>query len=637
MNARGIGGAVAAAVCAALLAPGAPARAAADDYSILIGDLRNHTILEMDPAVPNWNSAAAVKWEWAPTAARGFSAAELAGFRGGNDFRLRRTATGAQRVVVVDGAGLATVIGYGGADDKKRIWAHKAPAADNRHSIELLPDGNVAVAATGGSGYVRVYAASQGPSATAYGEYVLAGAHATLWDPQFDRLWVAGDVDTAAGPRGALISLEVGGPASAPVLREDRRVVLDSQWAHDVSAHESDPAKLWVTTNARTYLYDKVTGTFAAPGAAWDRPFVKAVGSQPSGQVVQTMVDVRKNPQGACYLNNPNDSFRDWCTETVDFFGPDSRRTRSGAAIYKARVMSPYYSVADEALRGRVRDVTRNAAGAWAAPTAFDNNANIRRSAAAATPDGRLHAVSLVHASGVWYKSREASGTINSAAKIDDNTQISEVAIAADADGNLHVFTLVPGGGVWYRKRTGGVWAEHSTQIDQNGSVSAIAATVSPSAGTVHVLTVVPGSGVWHRTGSTAGVFRSSAKIDENGTLAGVSAAALPDGTVHAFTVTHWGSVFHRVRTAAGAWQSSAAVPTRAGTGQVTALAAAGWPGTALELVTVRSGLGLWHQARGGGTWPSPTRIDGDASVLDAFAVPLTDGTLHVGKISEIS
>ncbi|GIF16028.1 DUF6528 family protein [Actinoplanes teichomyceticus] len=630
--------------CATLAAPAGPAVAATGDHLILAGDHRSHRILALDPAVTDWNDPGAVKWQWAPTTGLGFTAAEAQGFVGGNDFRLRDTA-GGRRVVVVDGGGLVTVVSY---PSGVRVWANRdaTAAADNRHSAELLPDGNVAVAASN-AGHVRVYAASQGPGATTYGSFALPGAHAALWDPQIGRLWVAGDtqVTNSAGQTvwtGVLTALEVTGSPAAPGLREDvsRRQVLDSQWAHDVSADAQDPGKLWVTTNARTYRYDKATRRFQAAGAAWDRPFVKAVGTQPSGQVVETMIDVQKSPQGACYLTN-TENFRNWCTDTVDFFGPDMRRTRTGAAFYKARVMNPAYSADDQSLRGKVWDRTRPAAGDWSgAATQIDGNAAIRDVAATATPDGRMHVVTLVPGSGLWARTRGADGGwTGSATQLDTNGSVSDVALTGDSAGRLHLFALIPGSGVWYRKRTAaGDWDDHAVKIDDNASIATVAAAASPVANTVHVFGLIPGSGVWHRSGTTAGVWDAGAeKIDANGELADVSAAALPDGTLNVFTVTHGGSVFHRVRSAGKVWQSSTPVPVDATKGQVTGVAAAGWPASTLELVTVRSGLGAWLQTRAGGTWPAAAAIDTDGGTLCAYAVHLTDGSFHVGKITEIS
>lgn len=647
----------AAALCAAplvLSAPVAPAVAAADDYPILAGDLKSRQLMVLDPTVTDWNSSSAVKWTWAPTAGRGFSSSEVAAFNGGSDFRLRNVATGSgQRIALSDTWGLAAVISYPAGH---RIWATAVPGVDNLHSVELLPNGNVAVAASG-AGYIRVYAASQGANATAYGEFPLKNAHAALWDPQINRLWVGGD-EPKIGPdgnpmigsdgqpvmTGVLTTLEIAGSPAAPILREDvsRHVQLATAYTHDVSAYYHDTEKLWITTGSRAYLYDKVNETLSpAKSAGADRKSVKSIGNQPSGTVVETMIDKDKTPQGRCYTDNTA-SYRDWCTDTVDFFGPDTKRTRTGAAFYKARVMSPYYSAVDASLRGKVWDQTRDSTGQWvSSPMQVDGNASISRAAAAALSDGSIHLITVLPSSGLWYRVRDASGTWQShATQIDGNGAITEAAVAGGPDGALHVFGLIPGSGIWYRKRSAvGVWDNSAQKVDTNGNLTNIAAAVDPD-NTLHLFGFLPDSGIWYRKRSPAGVWDTSAqKIDDNGNLAAITAAALSDKTVHIFGLTEYGSVWHRTRSAAGTWTaSSVRVPTDDTSGKVLNLSAAGSPGPRLELSTVRSGLGVWLQAQAAnGSWPAATKIDDETSGLQTYAVGLPDGTLHVGKIPEIS
>jgi Family of unknown function (DUF6528) len=615
---RVAGAALAALLCGSALSVVVPstASAATADFPVLAGDQNTDKIYRLNPATWTWDS-----WTWAPTAARGYSDTEIADFNGGNDFRVRNTPAG-QRLVVVDGRGLATVATY---PDGNRVWANKGSGADNRHSIELLPDGNVAVAASTG-GYVRVYATSS----TATASYALEQAHAALWDPQIQRLWVAGSPGYGtAGEYQLLTALEVTGPASAPGLRVDpsRTLTIPGNDAmHDVSADITDPDRLWLTTNQRVYTYDKVTRQLTTI----NRGAVKSVGVQPSGQTVETRADRYKTPPGGCTAVNT------WCTDTLDFYGPDRTVTRAGMQFYKARPASPYYSAEDVALRGRVFDRAGDTV------TRIDGNASIGRIAAAAGADGRLHALTLIPGSGLWSRSRDTDGTWESTAtQIDESARITDAAIAAGPDGTLHAFTLIPGAGVWYRKRPAGQsWDASSTKVDSGTDLTSIAAVVNPVTKRPHLLTA-GASGVQDRSASAAGVWSTTALlVDTNASIADVAAAALPDGSLHVFTVTAWGSVYHRTGTDT-AWNGSAA-PVPGGTespatGQVRALAAAGWPANRLDLVTVRSGLGLWSQSRTGSSWPAPARLDADPGALQAYAAQLADGTLHTGRIAELS
>ncbi|MEO3806283.1 DUF6528 family protein [Nonomuraea sp. B1E8] len=613
---------------AGLVVPAGGAAAAPGDYWVAGGDQTGRRLLAFDPAVTDWNSSAAVKWSWEPSVTPGrFSGDEVSAFGLIADFKLRTRPSGAQSVVVAAGGGrgIAAIVSY---PEGVRQWARILPG--NLHAAELLPDGNIAVAASTG-GYVRVYASSQGPNAATYAEFELTDAHAALWDPAIRRLWVIGQ-DPASGQH-ILTALAVEGTPARPTLREDiqRRAVLPTGGGHDVYGHATDPGKLWLTTGSAAYLYDKATKTFDGdlPGGA-NRAAVKSIGDQPSGQIVQTRPDAAKTPPGAC-----TDST--WCTDTVDFFAPAMTRRRTGAAFYKARVWSPYYGVADQSLRGTVWERTRSSSGAWAPDaTEIDANGGISDVAVAALPDGSLHVLTLVPGSGVWDRGRSPSGKWDErAVRIDDNGSISRISAAALPDGTLHVQTLVPGAGVWDRTRgTGGEWGS-SVRIDGNGSVSDVSAAALPD-GSLHVQTLVPGAGVWDRTRGAGGQWASSVGIDENGAVRALSAAGLPDGTLQVQTAVPGAGVWNRSRSAGGAWASSVKIDAN---GSVTALSSAALPDGGLEVQTVVPGSGVWNRSRGAaGAWAgAAVKADGDAGVLDVAAAVLRDGTLHLLTLPDIS
>ncbi|GAA0956087.1 hypothetical protein GCM10009558_074030 [Virgisporangium aurantiacum] len=558
--------------------PSATRAGTADDQLILAGDAASRQLIAFDPAVTDWNGTGAIRWTWKPTTGLGFSTAEVNGFNGGSDFKVRTSGRdGAQRLVVADGAGIATVATY---PEGRRVWAKLLTG--NLHSAELLPDDNIALAASDG-GWVRVYASSQGADASAYGEYKLAAAHATLWDPSTSRLWVIGQDPVTA--EHILTALAVVGTPAAPRLREDttKRVVLPTPWGHDVTPYSYDTGKLWVTTNGGAYLYDKATKEFSSPGAA-NRVFVKAMSNQPSGQIVETMADSLKNPKGPCAAING------WCTDTVDLFGPDGKRTRKNAQFYKARVLNPYYGAVDQSRRGTVWDRTRAADGTWAA----------------------------------------------SAVRIDANGDLVDVAAAALPNGTVHVLGLLPKSGIWHRERSAaGVWAASATKIDANVSITDVAAAALPN-GTLNVFGVVPGSGVWHRDRSAAGVWAGSAtQVDTNGAVSDLAAAGLADGTLQLFCMVPTSGLWHKERNAAKTWAGATKIDTN---GETSVVAAAGWPGTALQVTMVAPGSGVYSRVRAADrTWPAAQRIDAEPDVLELYAVGRPDGVIHVGKVPELS
>lgn len=290
----------------------------------------NNTIEVYDPVIYNWNTATAKKWSWKPSTALGYSTTEVGWWGGPSDVKLRNNSVWGGQWVVATAGRLATIASYPGG---VRKWAVDVGAGSNPHSAELLPNGNLAVAATD-AGSVRVYPTSPGGGVP--GEYPLLASHATLWDPANEVLWVIGQDPVTK--EHILTALTVGGTVSAPTLTEDlsRRSILPTPWGHDVSAYYYDTNKLWVSTNAAVYIYDKTAKTFTSAPSGANRSFVKGVSNQPSGQIVETKADATKTPPGACTASG-------WCTDTVDFYAPNATRTVTGAAFYKARVWGPDY------------------------------------------------------------------------------------------------------------------------------------------------------------------------------------------------------------------------------------------------------------------------------------------------------
>ncbi|MEF3305028.1 DUF6528 family protein [Paenibacillus sp. GYB003] len=288
---------------------------------VAITDQATNTIEAYDPAFPDWDRDEALVWSWKPGTALGYSPKEASLWNGPSDAKLKG------RVLVATAGQLATVASY---PSGTRIWAADVGIGSNPHSAELLPNGNIAVAASDGK-WVRVYASSQGPDAVEYAEFKLDFAHATHWDEANKLLWVIGH--DAGAKQHILTALRVGGTDAKPTLTEEtgRRAVLPSPWGHDVAAYAGDPNKLWVSTNAEVYVYDIAAKTFTPAPDGANRSFVKSVGQLPSGQIVETRPDNLKTPPGSCKING-------WCTDTVDLFSPDSTRTATGSAIYKARI-----------------------------------------------------------------------------------------------------------------------------------------------------------------------------------------------------------------------------------------------------------------------------------------------------------
>lgn len=286
-----------------------------------------------EAGIANWNSDSAMKWSWRPLVSLGFTTAEVNAFGGGTDVKLR--VAGNETFLAITDNSMAIIISY---PDGNKKWAQIMNG--NLHAAELLPNGNLAVAASDGN-WIRVYATSQGPAATKFATFPLLAAHAVLWDPGFNLLWVTGQIP--GGPH-VLTALVISGSAADPVITEDpsRRSELPSPWGHDVSPYYGDTTRLWVSTNGGAYVYDKLSKRFSgAPGGS-NKIFVKAVSNMPSGLIIETQPDANKTPRPAvsCSLN-------DWSTSTVDVYSKrgslQETRITTGACFYRARVFSNKY------------------------------------------------------------------------------------------------------------------------------------------------------------------------------------------------------------------------------------------------------------------------------------------------------
>ncbi|MEF3312137.1 DUF6528 family protein [Paenibacillus sp. GYB004] len=282
-------------------------------------DQASRRILLLDPEADDWSSDEAVRWSWAACTANGFDGLE-AYWGVPTDVKVRNNPRlGEQAMIVTDSLGLAAMLPFPAGD--RKLWG--CHVGGNPHSAELLPNGNVAVAASTG-GWVRIYASSQGPSCADYAEYAFAGAHGVHWDPGFQLLWVLGDDE--------LVGLRVEGTDAKPEVRPVCRTLLPSRFGHDLQPVYGDRDRLWVSTGTQVYQYVKSADRFDSdyPGRERiSREDVKSIGNLASGQTVST-------------VPKPGGTY-EWTTDTAEFHCPDRVKIRSGAGFYKMRVLNSEY------------------------------------------------------------------------------------------------------------------------------------------------------------------------------------------------------------------------------------------------------------------------------------------------------
>jgi hypothetical protein len=273
-------------------------------------------ILVMDPAQQDWSAAnpKAVVWSWRPAESR----IDPTGFGLPTEIKLRTVPVWGkgQWMAVSDSYGFMGLVSYPG---KEKKWFVNAGRLSNVHGIEILPNGNVAAAASSG-GWVRVYAASQGVTSSTYAQFDMPDAHNVLWDPQRQVLWAVGGKQ--------LVQLKVEGTDAAPTLRLVATTPLPTNGGHDLSPFYGDIDTLYVTTVKQVYLFHKSSNTFTL---MQDTPNIKSINRQPAtGQVIET------SPHASCSEDS-------WCTNIFDLLSPAGIRSRPNAAVYRARLFRADY------------------------------------------------------------------------------------------------------------------------------------------------------------------------------------------------------------------------------------------------------------------------------------------------------
>jgi hypothetical protein len=273
-------------------------------------------ILVMDLSQQDWSSAnpKALLWSWRPAE----SGIDTTSFGLPTEIKLRTvSAWGKSKwMAISDSYGFMGVVSYPG---KEKKWYVNAGRQSNVHGIEILPNGNVAAAASNG-GWVRVYTASQGTGSSAYAQFDLPNAHNVLWDPQRQVLWAVGGRQ--------LLQLKVEGTDGTPTLRLVNSTPLPTNDGHDLSPVYGDADMLYVTTVKQVYLFHKNNNSFKL---LQDIPNIKSINRQAStGQIIET------SPHASCKEDG-------WCTNVVDLLSPSGTRERPTAAVYRARLFRADY------------------------------------------------------------------------------------------------------------------------------------------------------------------------------------------------------------------------------------------------------------------------------------------------------
>lgn len=279
-----------------------------DDW-VWVSNQASEQIEIYNPATTDWNPASAMIFWFKPLTSNNYSQYAVDHWGPPSDFKVRNVSAWGGNHLVAAGGGLVTIATYPG---KKKKWAYNL--GGHPHGVELLPNGNIAVAATEKDS-VLLFASSTGTDNLTHAVGSHNKAHAVLYEPVENILWSIGN--------DYIKAFQVGGTDAQPTLKEltnraGNLKLTGNIYGHDLSADLNDSNLLWFSTNHNVYSFNKVTKEFTAgPGGTTgiDKSFVKGISRQNSGIFVITRQDSAKNPPPADPVLNP-----EWCTRYVDFY-----------------------------------------------------------------------------------------------------------------------------------------------------------------------------------------------------------------------------------------------------------------------------------------------------------------------------
>ncbi|MEO6775208.1 MAG: DUF6528 family protein [Kofleriaceae bacterium] len=246
----------------------------------------------------DWSQTSSIVWSWQPSDSPQIPTAARAWFALLSDVKLRNHGTSAIVAASRGGVAIITIA-------TKKVTFYAQPGG-NTHSVELLPDGNLAsISSTGG--FVKLYCTD--PGSTVVKTYPIADGHGVLWDPVHERLWALGGTQ--------LIAYRYGGTHSDPALTIEATYATPTAGGHELFPVPNQP-ELFVSTGSHVYQFDTEARTFAP--FTLDLPAIKSFSENPvSGQIV---------------LMTPTTS---WWSDTVVFHRPAATRVMPNARFYKAR------------------------------------------------------------------------------------------------------------------------------------------------------------------------------------------------------------------------------------------------------------------------------------------------------------
>jgi hypothetical protein len=216
----------------------------------------------------------------------------------------------------VDGGRSILISSSGGAVamvDRETRRASFFARVTNAHSIEMLPGGRIAAAAsvsTAGTGNRLVIFDAATRKELASDE--LRSGHGAVWDDARRLLWALG---------GDVLRAYTVGPAGGPArLERTFEIALPDEGGHDLVAIPGSP-RLFLSTVRRCFYFDRERRQLSPHDALDNHANIKSYNVHPrTGRVVYVQAEGRN-----------------WWAEHLHFQRPDGSLRLAGERIYKAR------------------------------------------------------------------------------------------------------------------------------------------------------------------------------------------------------------------------------------------------------------------------------------------------------------
>jgi len=214
----------------------------------------------------------------------------------------------AEEVLVSSSGGAAALV------DRRSARASLVVRVRNAHSIDVLPEGRVAVAGShaddGNGDCIAVFDRSDGTRRLISEE--LPGGHGLFWDADEGLLWALGSTQLRAYRLAEWQSAE-------PRLELRSRYELPAYGGHDLSVQPASGALL-ITCNPGCWCFDRGTERFEPHPRFGAEQQVKSISYAPDGRIVWVQAE------------QP-----DWWSQELHFAEPEGNWRFPGERLYKAR------------------------------------------------------------------------------------------------------------------------------------------------------------------------------------------------------------------------------------------------------------------------------------------------------------